>query len=150
MAAADYLADEALIVARLKLKTTGFGNNVLNAADLAGVEQTKQITPAVFVIYIGDRLGKEAGRGIGQEVFQQWAVVVAVRNARSQRTGEGARSDAGPLMTEVIAALQGWEPATGRRPLKRIQAPWRPKYSPGGYAEFPLAFETELNTLGTG
>lgn len=145
---ADYLAAEALIIARLEDRLAADGVKVLAAADLAGVEERKQIVPAVHVLYDGDRLGQSVSRGIQHQVYQRWFAVVAVRNARGQATGAAARSAAGPLITKTIQALAGWAPSSDHQPLVRVSAP-RPRFSPGGFAYFPLAFETRIETGGS-
>ncbi len=146
---ADYLAAEGLIVGRLEASLGAQVRAVFSAADLAGVAEQAQITPAVHVVYDGDRLGDEAGRHRAQQVYQRWLVIVAVRNAKGQATGKGARESAGPIISAVLAALQGWQPSPDHQPLRRIDAP-RPVFSPGGFAYFPLAFETRIDTEGLG
>lgn len=145
---ADYLAAEALIIARLQAQIAN--TPVLSAADLAGVEETKQVTPALHVLYLGDRLIDAQGRGRAQTVAQTWMVVVAVRNARDQGKGKEARGTAGPFIDSVLSALSGWAPSISHSELARVNAPARPLYGAGGYAYFPLAFETQIETLGTG
>jgi len=141
----DYLAAEGLIRARLEAGVTGA--RVLAAADLSGIPESAQVTPALHVVYDGDRLGDDGGRHRGQQVYQRWLVVVAVRNAAGQRSGAGARQAAGPLLSAVLSALLGWSPSPDHQPMKRIDAP-RPAFTPGGFAYFPLAFETRINTEG--
>jgi len=143
---ADYLAAEELIIARLT-ERVGSVRAVLSAADLAGVQEAKQTTPALHVVYDGDRLGDSAGRGIANQVYQRWLVITAVRSARGQRTGAGAREAAGPIISAVLQALLGWAPSDEHQPLVRTSAP-RPHFSAGGFAYFPLAFETRIDTGG--
>lgn len=143
----DYLAAEPLIVARLESQVTGV--KVLTAADLAGVKEAAQVTPAVHVLYGGDRLADSVGHGIAQTWAQIWWVVVAVRNARNQGKGREARKAAGPYIAQVFQALTGWQmSSTDHGPLKRVNPPGGPVYSPGGFAYFPLAFETIVQNLG--
>lgn len=144
---ADYLAAEGAIIAHL-------GNTVpellavLGAAELSGIQEIAQKTPAAHIIYDGDVLpggsGSSANSSSAQLVAQRWLVVVAVKNARGANTGAGARSDAGPLISKTIQALNGFQPTTSHRPMRRVQAP-RPGYNKG-YAYFPLMFETQLLT----
>lgn len=144
--AANYLAAEALLIERLHATVSGV-RKIYSAAELAGVEEQAQTTPALHVVYSGDVLDDSAARGRGQVVAQEWLVVTAVRNARDQQGGVAAREDAGPLLTQVIEALSGWSPGPGFDPLRRINAP-RPAYRPGGYAYFPLGFSTKVITQG--
>lgn len=138
----DYLVAEDLLINHLMAQVSSF-KTVLGAADLSGVAENKQITPAGHVVYGGDRLGSDAGRHESQFVYQKWLVVIAVKNVRDQKTGAGARREAGPLITASLKALQGWSPGDEFQPLKRVGAP-SPHFSPGGYAYFPLAFETRI------
>lgn len=140
----DYLCAEQLIIERLRQQIPDL-RAVLAAADLADLTEAQQTTPAVHVIYDGDRLGDSAGRGAGQMVYQRWLTVVTVRSARGQRSGAGAREVAGPIITEVIQSLAGWAPSDAHQPLVRVSAP-RPHYSAGGYAYIPLAWETRIVT----
>lgn len=144
----DYLAAEELIITRLGPSGKNVTRHILSATDLAGVDEQKQLTPAVFVLYDGDRLGDSAGRNSGQMIYQKWLLIVAVRNVKGQKTGKGARDEAGPIITKVLDAMLGWSPGTDYQPMQRVVAP-RPGYSPGGYAYFPLAFETRVTTGGT-
>ena len=140
----NYLAAESLIVARLKAQVSGIAHH-LTAADLAGVREERQHTPATHTLYDGDDLGDRAGDGLAQLIRQRWMVVVAVKNARDTRRGAAARAEAGRHITAVLQALAGWSPGTGLGPLVRIPGP-RPAFSPGGYAYFPFTFHTVIDT----
>jgi hypothetical protein len=143
---ADYLAAEALIIQRLQSQVPGM--KALSAADLADVAEAKQTTPAFHVLYHGDRLVDAQGRGQAQAVAQRWMIVITVRTARDQGKGGAARNTAGPHLDAALKALSGWEPDQSHGALRRVAAP-RPVYSKGGFAYFPLAFETVVETLGT-
>lgn len=142
----DYLAAESAIVAQLKDRVANV--HILSAAELAGVPQKGQVTPAVHVIYGGDQVPTaSADRGYSgkpQKVLQKWLAVIAVRNAGSQVTGEKQREQAGPIISQVIAALAGFEAGKGFGPMMRINAP-APAYN-GTFAYFPLQFTTEVYT----
>ncbi|MDW7746584.1 hypothetical protein [Halomonas sp.] len=144
----DYLVAEGLILARLEAQLADLsGLKVLSAADLAGVTEGAQHTPALHVIYMGDAVpgGEQVDQGNYHVLRQRWMVVVAVRNARQQRTGQAAREAAGPLLSRAIQALSGWRPGQGLGPLARVSAP-APAFTPGGFGYFPLQFETVLMT----
>ncbi len=149
--ATDYLVAEGLILARLEAEladlSSSAGLKVLSAADLAGVAEGAQHTPAVHVIYMGDQVpgGDAVDEGNYHLIRQRWMAVVAVRNARSQRTGQAARDAAGPILSRVIQVLSGWRPGQGLGPLRRVSAP-APAFTPGGFAYFPLQFEITLVT----
>ena len=141
----DHLMAEPLLIARIEDQVPDL-RAVLSAADLAGVKAASQVTPAVHVLYGGDdvptREGDRGWTGKPQKILQRWMAVVAVRNARTQRTGAAAREDAGPLLSQLIGALAGFQldPALG--PLKRIPAP-QPAYD-AGFAYFPTLWTTEF------
>jgi hypothetical protein len=141
----NYLSAEPLIIARLKAVVTELGGNVFSAADLDGVNANSQITPAAHVLYYGDRVAQGNGRsstGECQCTDQVWYVVLAVRNAASQETGEDARLEAGILLKKIMKALQGWQPSPEHGYLIRGNGP-----APGfkaGFAYFPILFTTRV------
>lgn len=146
---ADYLAAEALIIARLTAQVPEL-RAVLGAAELDGLAEAQQQTPNAQVLYEGDALpgaeGSRAGNAAAQVVLQRWLVIVCVRNRRDAKAGAGARQAAGPIVSKVIAALQGHQLSTDFRALRRITPPRSaPGYS-AGFAYFPLAFEAQLMT----
>ncbi len=136
----DWLAAEPLIKARLEDQVPDV--TVLAAADLAGVTERQQITPAVHLLYGGDVPVREAvgtaERGAGQITDQRWVVVIATRSARDVVGGSGARQLAGPIVAQTLDALRGWTPDGFTRPLRRGSG-MPPKYSPG-FAYFPFQF----------
>jgi hypothetical protein len=141
----DYLAAEPLIIARLAERVTDA--TTLTAADLQGVAEKAQVTPAIHVIYAGDVVpgGAAVDEGNYHLIRQQWMTVIAVRSARGQRSGSGARELAGPLITGAIKALASWRPVQGLGRLRRVPAP-RPTFTPGGFAYFPLQWELDVMT----
>lgn len=144
----NYLSAEAFIIARLREKAPEAVKAVLSAADLAGVAESKQVTPALHVLFHGYRPTRavEGSRGAIQETEQTWVVVTAVRNLRTPKTGEHAREEAGPILSAVLAALQGWQPSPKHTPLELAGGP-RAGFT-GGYGYFPLAFTTRVVTRG--
>ena len=136
----DWLAAEPLIKARLADQVPDVA--VLSVADLAGVVERGQVTPAIHVLYAGDVPLKEApgtaDRSAGQITDQRWVVVIATRSAKDMVGGSGARELAGPIIARALAALRGWTPAGFTRPLRR-GAGMPTKYS-AGYAYFPFQF----------
>lgn len=143
----DYLSLEPLLIERLRESVTDI-RHVLNAADLAGVKQAAQSTPAIHVLYYGDRLGDSAGTKRARHVYQQWLTIMVIKDVRSQRTGQAAREQAGPFITGIIQALQGWKPGAGFGELARFIGP-RPFYQPGGFLYVPLGWESLIATEGT-
>jgi phage gp37-like protein len=139
------LALESALVERLKARLPA-GVHVLSAADLAGVAEGSQPTPAVHVVYQGYRVSESRPDGRAARIEQTWLVVVAVRNVRDARSGGAARADAGDLAESVIAAIMGWQPEGTSSPLKLTTAP-RAGYA-AGHIYMPLGFACETTVKG--
>ncbi|MEW6446327.1 MAG: DUF1834 domain-containing protein [Pseudomonadota bacterium] len=133
---------ESHIIARLRERLPGHVH-VLSAADLAGVAEGSQPTPAVHVVYQGYRVIESRPDGRAARLQQTWLVVVAVRNVRDASAGSAARSDAGLLADGVIAALMGWKLDAVNKPLKLTNAPAAGFRA--GFLYVPLAFEAETD-----
>ncbi len=140
----NYLANEALIIARLTTQMPEL-LHVSGWTDYSKIEEAKLRTPSAYVIYDGDVIGGDAGGGSAQRIEQQWGVIIVVRNVAS-RSGAEVRTEAGPLMARVLDLLMGWQPTTAARPLRRLPAP-APEYSQYvGY--FPLLFAAPMINVG--
>ncbi|RUI34546.1 hypothetical protein [Pseudomonas aeruginosa] len=138
----DYLFLEPLLVERIQAEVPGLAN-VSGLPDLATLEELSQVSPCVYVIYLGDEIGAGADHQGGsraiQTVTQHWAAVLTVYYADAQGDGEGARREAGPLLGQLIKALTGWVPEQGVGPLARSPQASPVSYS-NGYFYFPLVF----------
>ena len=139
----NFLALEHELIARLQAQLASCQPpvHVLSAADLAGVMEEKQLTPAVHVVYQGYRVAEGRTDQKAARIEQTWLAVVTTRNTRALKTGEAARAQAGPLAQQVVAALMGWQPASASKPLRLESGP-----SAGfsaGYQYLPLAFVAE-------
>lgn len=134
----DFLFLESQIIDRLGERLSPDIHR-LTAADLSGVAEGSQPTPAVHVVFDGYRV-RDSNNAFAA-ITQQWLTVIAVRNRRGGSTGGGARADAGPIIGEVLSSLLGWRP-DGAKALKIASAP-RPGYV-AGFAYFPLSWTTEL------
>jgi len=99
----NFLALEPLIVARLKSALPA-DVHVLSAADLAGIAESAQPTPAVHVLYRGYRV-RDADVPAFAAIEQTWLTVIAARNLTDLASGSDARQAAGPLAADVIDAL---------------------------------------------
>jgi hypothetical protein len=145
MTMTNYLSAEQPIMDRIRAEVSDVVY-VLSAADLDGVSEKEQFTPAVHVLYKGDKVdtgpGGQASDGSKQNVDQQWYAVVAVRNARTSDTGKDARSDAGTIVLKVLKALQGFKPTVDHGPMKRTNGA-DPGYSKG-FLYVPLLFTTRV------
>ncbi len=142
----NFLALEPLIVARLKEQLADITPkvHVLTAFDLAGVEESKQFTPAVHVIFGGYAVvstPRSDGRAV--RVSQKWIACPVVRNVHAARSGMATREDAGTLAQRVFQALLGFKPCNDITALQASHAP-SGSYTPG-FFYLPLAFTVELN-----
>lgn len=116
--------------------------HVLSTADLAGVTEATQPTPAVHLVYQGYRVAESRSDGRGARLEQTWLAIVATRNVRDLRAGGAARVDGGLIAARVAGALMGFKPTPASKPLRLVDAP-NAGYS-GGFAYMPLAFVAEL------
>lgn len=135
---------EPQLMARLseQLATLSPHVHVLAAADLAGVTEATQVTPAVHVVYQGYRVVEAASNGRMARLEQTWLATIATRNMKNLRTGAAARADAGLIAGRVAHALMGYRPEAASKPLRLVDGP-----SAGfsdGFAYLPLAFVAEL------
>jgi hypothetical protein len=135
---------EPELLARLKeqLADVRPAVHLLSAADLAGVEEEKQLSPAVHLVYQRYRVAESRSDGRAARITQTWLPVVAVRNASTTKTGTAGRIQAGALAARVMRALVGWQPPSATKPLQLVAAP------PAGFSKtfqyLPLAVEAEI------
>ena len=139
----NFLEPEPHIVARLKEAFAGRtpAVHVLTASDLAGIKEELQPTPAVHVIWNGFRLLESRADGKASRLDHTWLVVSAVRNVRTLKSGEAARSDAGELAACAGAALMGFRPPNVAGPMRLAPAPGAGHRA--GFMYLPLAFLVE-------
>lgn len=135
-----FLALEQILVERLRAALPPHVY-VLSAADLAAVSEATQSTPAVHVLYRGYRRG-EPKPAMRVEVVQDWLTVVAVRNVRNVASGTQVRDAAGPLLTQVVDALDRYQPGAGFGSLTLADAP-AAGYS-AGHGYFPLGWRVSV------
>ena len=137
----DFLALGPELMARLR-DCLPSGLHVLSAADLSGVTEERQLTPAVHVVYQGYQVQEASHNGKTARLQQTWLVVVATRNVRGLASGGDARAQAGNLAAGVLQALMGHLLPSAIKPLTLGSAP-AARYSAGAQY-LPLAFSTEL------
>ena len=139
----DFLEPEAHIVARLQQALAGLqpAVHVLTAAQLAGVKEAQQHTPAVHVIWSGFRVLEARSDGRLARLDHTWLVVSAVRNVQGTRSGAAARAEAGDLVARAGAALMGFRPPNVAGPMRLTSAP--PAHFSAGFMYLPLAFQVE-------
>lgn len=142
----DYLFLEPLLVERVRAEVPGLAK-VGGVPDLATVAGQQQLSPAVYLIYLGDDLSDgppaQGGRGQVQTVTQLWAAVLALYCADSNGEGVTARREAGPLLGQLLKALTGWIPRADVAPLTRRQGPAEAAYA-DGYFYYPLVFQASF------
>lgn len=134
-----------LLEARLKAKCTAPGDNIFTTADLAGVKEKSQVTPALHLVLhsyrpIADDSGSDS---LWREI---WLVVVVVKNARQNVGTAALREAASPLLKEVVAALDGWR-CPGTTGLVRAIDPPNPLFT-DSFGYLPLAFAVTTVTTG--
>jgi hypothetical protein len=137
----DFLALEPHLVERVKSAVADVRPfvHVLTGAQLAGISQQQQYTPAVHVIHAGFRVAGTRADGRAAQLEHTWYVVVAVRSARDIRSGAAAREQAGQLLALAGAAVMGLKvPGLMRDPLVLASAPGA-SYD-DGFLYVPLAF----------
>ncbi|WP_429103605.1 phage tail terminator protein [Aeromonas hydrophila] len=134
----DYLAaGEWLRELLLPLKGQGL-KEVFVATDLEAVANLGQYTPAIHVIYQGERESDTAQSG-RQSMFDQVWLLVLVHRATPKEVS------AGVWLGRMLQAVAGR--ACGDSTFRRETAPVRPSYK-GGAVYLPLAFKTTVKFKG--
>ena len=139
----NFLEPEPHIVARLKEVLAGRkpAVHVLTAADLSGIKEENQPTPAVHVVWNGFRVLEARGDGAQARLDHTWLIVSTVKNVRTLKSGEAARSEAGELVAIAGAALMGFRPPNVAGPMRLAPAPGAGHNA--GFVYLPLAFLVE-------
>ncbi|OEG01126.1 hypothetical protein BFW25_16175 [Aeromonas caviae] len=134
----DYLAaGERLRELLLPLKGQGL-KEVFVATDLEAVANLGQHTPAIHVIYQGERENETSQSG-RQSVFDQVWLLVLVHRATPKE------ASAGVWLGRMLQAVAGR--ACGDSTFRRESAPVKPSYK-GGVVYLPLAFKTTVKFKG--
>lgn len=112
--------------------------DVFLGTEMTDVKNLGQLTPAVHILYQGDRVGDGSQSGLASKTSQLWLLVLAYRATPGQPT-------AGVWLHKIMAAISGkpYENTT----FTRVTPGVRPSYS-GGVAYLPLAFEVQLKFKG--
>lgn len=140
----NYFAVEPLIVEHIKTSmpdlldvSTPF--NIDDMLDSANDDKT------VSVIYYGDRMGDTSGKGKLTSQYQQWLIVLTVRDAGAQGgTTNSIREYANPLILQLLAAMQGFDPKVkAYRQFLRADSPVTAG-SDSSFAYFPFMFEIQM------
>ncbi len=134
----DYLAaGERLRELLLPLKGQGL-KEVFVATDLEAVANLGQHTPAIHIIYQGERENETSQSG-RQSAFDQVWLLVLVHRATPKE------ASAGVWLGRMLQAVAGR--ACGDSTFRRESAPVKPSYK-GGVVYLPLAFKTTVKFKG--
>lgn len=134
-----------LLEARLKALCPAAGDNIFATADLAGVREKAQVTPALhLVLHSYKPLSDDEGSSSRWQ--ETWLAIAVVRNARQNVGAQAVRDEAPALLAEAMAALDGWH-CPGTVGLVRAIAPPPPLIT-DGFGYFPLAFAVNTVTAG--
>lgn len=130
---------------RLKARCPAAGDNIFTTADLAGVKERSQVTPALHLVLHSYR--PIANDGAADSLWREiWLVVAVVKNARQSVGTTAIREAAGPLLKEAIAALDGWHCPGCIGPVRAIDPP-TPLFT-DAFGYLPLAFAVDTVTPG--
>lgn len=118
-----FMALEPRLVALLQAALEGMSPavHVLTAGELADVQESKQLTPAVHLVYGGYRIDQDVGSAWRLE--HTWYAVAVVRNLAQVKSGAAGRQDAGAIATAVALALADARVEGAAEPLKLITPP---------------------------
>lgn len=133
------------IVSRLKARCATASDNIFSTADLAGVKERSQVTPALHVVLHSYRpLSDDSGpTSRWSEIY---LVVIVVKHARQVSGTDAIRNAAEPLLAEALAALDGWRCPGCIGTVRAIDPP-NPLFT-DSFGYFPLAFAVESVTEG--
>lgn len=134
-----------LIEARLNALCPSAQGNVFSTADLASVKEAQQVTPALHVVLHSYQPVENDGAG-DNRWREIWLVIAVVKNVRQGTGAKAVRDTAPPLLSEVVAALDGWR-CPGTVGLVRAVPPPQPMIT-SGFGYFPLAFSNDVVTDG--
>ena len=141
----DYLFLRDLMVARLAESLIDPLVQVDGIETFAQATERNVVSPSLFVLWEGDAFSAgQAGRLPGLPaniVTQTWAALLAVRNA-AQHQADARDASAGPLLSKVHRAVNGWTPEGATRPFVRTSGR-RATYG-ANVALYPLTFAIDL------
>lgn len=140
----DYFAVEPLIVEHIKSSIPELAevNTPFNIDDMLDNVNTDK---TVSVIYYGDRMGETSGKGKVSSQYQQWLIVLTVRDAAAQTGSTNSiRAYANPLILQLLEAMQGYNPnVKAYRHFTRADSPVTAG-SDASFAYFPFLFEVQM------
>jgi hypothetical protein len=146
----DYLAVGEQMIQRLSERVPEL-RDVLPVAEIGDLEDGDRLrSPMAYVAYGGDVAVTSSATGAAVKARQVWYAVLAVRNVRPTAGAVGdSHREAGPLISKMIGALTGWQPAAARAAMTRVTGP-APSYL-AKFSLYPLQFEVDaMVQLATG
>lgn len=140
----NYFALEPVLLERIRAEVDGL-IAVYTPFSVEDMFQLTNASPSVSLIYTGDRVVDDAGKGKASVIYQQWLVALAVREESAQLDQtQSLRTKADPLIRQILAALQGFNPnIAGFRDLKRVPENLGVASS-AGFSYFPFMFESQV------
>lgn len=142
----NYFAVEPLIVQNIRQNV----DNLLDIDtpfDIDTMLNASNVAPSVSVIYYGDKMGDVSANGKMTSQYQQWLIVLKVRDAAAQgQHTNGLRAYANPFILQLLNCMQGFDPKTldpnltAYRKFKRADSPVGVG-SDVGFGYFPFLFE---------
>ena len=145
----DYFAVEPVIVEHIKNNMTDL-LDVDTPFDIDDMLESSNDTPSVSVIYYGDRMGESSTSGKVTTQYQQWLIVLKVRDAKAQgKNTNDLRAYANPFILQLLSCMQGFDPKkylpelVAYRQFKRADSPVGVG-SDAGFGYFPFLFEIQM------
>lgn len=136
---ADYLFVGPLLETRLR-QQLGDQVEVRSIDELPQIVEGNLVRDTVFVVWMGERILDEAGRGTSTQIEQRWVVLVAIKSSSQQDAARTTR--AGGLLSQSHKAICGWTPEGAGRAFTRASG-IAPRYLPGK-GLYPLTFSISL------
>lgn len=135
----DFMSLEPHLVDLLRSAVYGMSPavHVLTAAELADVQEARQPTPAVHLVYGGYRIDQDIGSA--WRLVHTWYAVAVVRSAAQVRSGAVGRQNVGQLAAAVALALADARVPGAVGPLTLITPPSASYSAP--YSYLPTAVQ---------
>lgn len=143
MAVEQYFGVERKLMERIQELFPDF--TVLTPFSVEDMLQAVNDEYSISIIYHDDRIADNSNSGTLNSCYQQWLVVLSLRDAQAQlQQTNTIRSTADPLIKKLLQGLQGFDPKlSGYRYFKRANCPVR-QGSQSSFAYFPFLFEIQM------
>ena len=140
----DYFAVEPIIVKHIAESMPDLleVNTPFTVDDML---QNSNVTPSVSVIYHDDRMGTSSSNGKVTTQYQQWLIVLCVRDPKAQSGHTNSiREYANPFILQLLDCMQGFAPnLDAYRSFKRVDSPVGVGRDVG-FGYFPFLFEVQM------